>query len=131
MTTKGHCHCGAVRWEFSGAPTWACHCHCADCRRNCSAPMTSFIGVPLDRFRWLGVAPKTYASSPGVKRLFCDTCGTPMAFQAEHYAGEIHVYAASLEDPETFEPAFHVHYADRLPWLHLSDDLPKYAGAYE
>jgi len=43
----------------------------------------------------------------------------------------IHFYAASLEDPETFEPAFHVHYADRLPWLHLSDDLPKYAGAYE
>lgn len=131
MTTKGHCHCGAVRWEFTGTPTWACHCHCNDCRRNCSAPITSFIGVPLAHFRWVGRSPKSYASTSGVQRLFCDHCGTPMAFQAEHYAGEIHVYAASLDHPETFEPAFHVHYADKLPWLHISDDLPKYPDSYE
>lgn len=131
MTTKGHCHCGALRWEFSGTPTWACYCHCNDCRRNCSAPVTAFIGVPLERFRWTGAKPKTYLSLPGVKRLFCDTCGTPMAFQAEHYAGEIHLYAASLEQPELFEPAFHVHYSDKLPWLHITDELPKYPGSYE
>ena len=33
-----------------------------------------------------------------------------MAFQAEHYPGEIHLYAATLENPQDFEPSFHVHY---------------------
>lgn len=51
-----------------------------------------------------------------------------MAFQAEHYPGEIHLYAASLSDPAAFEPAFHVHYEERLPWLHIDDDLPKHTG---
>jgi hypothetical protein len=49
-----------------------------------------------------------------------------MAFQAEHYPGEIHVYAAQLEDPKAFAPAFHVHYSEHLPWLGLTDDLPKH-----
>ena len=31
-----------------------------------------------------------------------------MAFQAEHYPGEIHLYAATLENPQDFEPTFHV-----------------------
>ncbi len=129
MTKRGHCLCGSISWEYDGAETWACYCHCADCRRNCSAPVTAFIGVDLENFRWTGTAPKTYVSSPGVQRHFCDTCGTPMAFQAERYAGEIHLYAASLEYPESFEPKFHVHYAARLPWLHLADDLQKHKGS--
>ena len=124
--TKGHCLCGAVSWEYTGAQTWACLCHCDDCRRNCAAPVVAFIGIPLDTFKWTGAAPKVYASSKGVKRHFCDTCGTPMAFQAEHYVGEIHVYAASMEQPRAFQPEFHVYYDNKLEWLHMADDLPKY-----
>ncbi len=129
MTKRGHCLCGAVSWEYEGKETWACYCHCDDCRRNCAAPVTAFIGVPLGSFRWTGATAKSYASSPGVQRHFCDTCGTPMAFEAEHYEEEIHLYAASLDKPEDFEPKFHVHYEERLPWLHMNDDLEKYDGS--
>ncbi len=38
----------------------------------------------------------------------------------------MHLYAASLEDPSDFEPTFHVNYSSKLPWLAISDDLPKY-----
>lgn len=124
--TKGHCLCGAVRWEYMGAETWACYCHCEDCRRNCAAPVVAFIGVAQKDFSWTEQSPKAYVSSAGVKRHFCDTCGTPMAFQADHYKGEIHLYAASLDTPENFTPEFHVHYSEKLDWLHLADDLPKY-----
>ncbi|WP_240514075.1 GFA family protein [Paramylibacter kogurei] len=123
---KGHCFCGQTRWEYSGDETWSCYCHCDDCRRTCGAPVTAFIGVPIDRFRWTGKSPKRYQSSFGVLRHFCETCGSPMAFDAEHYPGEIHLYAASLENPADFKPLFHVHYDSKLPWLHLTDDLPKY-----
>lgn len=129
--TTGHCLCGAVSWEYSGAPTWACFCHCNDCRRNCGSPVTAFIGVKLSGFKWTGETPKFYASSAGVKRHFCGTCGTPMAFEGAHYAGEIHVYAAGLSDPAQFKPEFHVYYAEKLPWLHLHDDLPKYPHSYD
>ena len=124
------CLCGDVTWQAEGPVTWACHCHCESCRRATAAPMTTFIGLRLSGFHWTGTPPATYASSPGVERSFCGTCGTPMAFQAAWYEGEIHTYAATLDDPGRFSPEFHVHYDEKLPWLHLSDGLPKYPANY-
>ena len=51
-----------------------------------------------------------------------------MGFEADHYPGGMHLYAASLEDPDDFQPTFHVNYESKLPWLQISDDLPKYKG---
>ena len=132
--TSGHCLCGHVRYQFSGERTWACYCHCHDCRRNCAAPVVAFIGTRLDQFQWQtggvnGLAPKFYASSKGVKRFFCDQCGTPMAFQAEHYDGEIHLYAPTLTNPEDFAPEFHVHHDSKLSWLALDDGLLCHGGS--
>ncbi|MEM9969544.1 MAG: GFA family protein, partial [Pseudomonadota bacterium] len=101
-------------------------CHCDDCRRNCAAPVVAWLGVPTAQFTWTGVAPRTYESSKGVFRHFCGTCGSPMAFEADHYPGGMHVYAASLEKPEAFCPTFHVNHHSKLPWLALEDDLAKY-----
>ncbi|MEM8836769.1 MAG: GFA family protein [Pseudomonadota bacterium] len=128
MTTRGHCLCGTTHWEFEGPITWACYCHCDDCRRNCSAPLVAWLGVPIVNFKWTGAAPKTLESSKGVKRHFCATCGSPMGFEADHYPGGMHLYAASLDDPADFEPTFHVNYESKLPWLQIEDDLPKYEG---
>ena len=127
---SGHCLCGRISFSYDGEPSWACYCHCDDCTRNCASPVTAFLGVPLSGFQWLvdsmPAAPRYYSSSPGVKRFFCDQCGTPMAFQATHYPGEIHLYAATLDNPETFTPAFHVHHASHKSWLGMEDMLKKY-----
>lgn len=50
-----------------------------------------------------------------------------MAYEAERFPGEIHFYATTLDDPADFKPDFHVHYRERVEWLHITDDLPKYA----
>ena len=128
MTTRGHCLCGATSWEFQREVTWACYCHCDDCRRNCAAPVVAWLWVPLKNFKWSGAAPKTYESSKGVRRHFCECCGSPMGFEADHYAGGMHLYAASLDDPDEFRPTFHVNYGSKLPWLEMHDELTKYDG---
>lgn len=125
-TTHGRCLCGAVTYEFAGTPAWCGHCHCESCRRNCAAPFTSFFGVKRTAFRWTGAAPAVYESSPGVRRPFCGRCGTPMAYDAERDAENNHLYAASLEDSSAFKPEFHVHWAERVPWVHLADELTKF-----
>ena len=128
MTTCGKCFCGSTRWEFEGDITWGCYCHCDDCRRNCAAPIVAWLGVPITNFKWTGATAKTIESSKGVFRHFCNDCGTPMGFEADHYAGGMHLYAATLENPENFEPTFHVNFQAKLPWLKIDDDLPKYEG---
>ncbi len=122
----GRCLCGAVTYEYSGAELWHGHCHCESCRRNCSAAIVSFFGVPRTAYSFTGSAPAIYESSPGVRRLFCSRCGTPMAYDADRFPDEFHFYAASLDDPKIFAPEFHVHCGEQLDWLKLADDLPKY-----
>ena len=121
---SGHCLCGAVSYSFDGPPNWQAHCHCESCRRNCSAPFTSYFGVDHGKWRWTGAVPAIYASSPGVKRHFCPTCGTPMAFEGAKWPHEIHFYAASLADPAAFQPTLHVNWNEHLPWVALADGLP-------
>jgi len=127
MTTKtGRCLCGAVTFEYAGPENWRGHCHCESCRRNTASPFTTFLGVPRDACRFTGAQPSVYSSSPGVRRLFCATCGTPMAYEADRYPHEVHFYAATLDDAVSFVPQFHTHYAERLPWVEIADSLPKY-----
>lgn len=123
--SRGHCLCGAVRFEFDSAPLWQAHCHCESCRRNCAAPFTSFLGVADGSWRWIAAAPGIYISSPGVERMFCATCGTPMAYRSVDFPGETHFYAATLDDPTDYTPQEHVHWDEHLPWLSISDNLPR------
>ena len=127
MTTrKGRCLCGAVAYEYDGPENWIGHCHCESCRRNCSAPFTTFVGVPNAAWRFIGIEPAAYASSPGVRRLFCPKCGTPVAYSAEKFPDETHFYLAALEDASGLAPAFHVFAGEQVPWVELADHLPRY-----
>ena len=49
-----------------------------------------------------------------------------MAFEHDKYPDEIHLYAASLENPKDFSPQFHTHCSEQLPWVRLDDGLPRY-----
>ena len=129
MTKSGYCLCRKTRWTFEGEVSWVCYCHCDDCRRNCAAPVVAWLGLTRERFQWTRQKPKTYSSSPGVFRYFCANCGSPMAFEADHYPDKMHAYAAALENPENIEPTFHVFANKKLSWLKLDDDLPKYEGS--
>ncbi len=121
----GHCLCGATSFAYDGAPRFMAHCHCESCRRATASPFTSFLGVPDGHWRWTGQAPATYASSPGVTRSFCATCGSQMAYRADSFPDEIHFYAATLTDQTAFVPTVHVHSDEMVPWISLSDDLPR------
>ncbi len=125
-THEGGCLCGALRFEAHGKPLWIAHCHCRSCRRNTGSAFATFVGYKQEQVRIVEGTRQSYASSPGVSRSFCGTCGTPLSYAAEHYPGEIHLYVSTLDRPEAFEPGAHVHVGEQLPWLHLDDGLPRF-----
>ena len=122
--STGRCLCGAVSWAFDGAPLWTAHCHCESCRRATGAGVATFLSIPRDRFRWGGATPRSYASSPGVTRRFCPTCGAPVSYEWEGAPDEVHVYAGHLDDPTRCAPERHDFREEAVPWLHLADALP-------
>lgn len=119
----GHCLCGAVTFRADAAPLWQAHCHCESCRRATSSGFTSFLAIADGHWRWTGAEPALFRSSPGVERWFCATCGSQMAYRSDRAPGEMHFYAASLDDPETFAPALHDFWSERLSWVRIEDGL--------
>jgi hypothetical protein len=116
-STHGHCLCGAVRFGYDPAGLrWTGFCHCESCRRATAAPVTAILAVRDSAWRWMGEAPKLFRSSEGVRRYFCGTCGTPIAYASAHQPGETRFYAATLDDPADFLPETVLHGDEALPW---------------
>jgi hypothetical protein len=127
-TTRGHCLCRAVQYEFEGAPRWVMHCHCESCRRAVSSPVATYIGVRAETLRWLGAEPAQWESSPGVKRHFCARCGSPVAYTGERWPGEVHQFHGTLADPAQWPPTGHAYVAEQVPWFEVHDALPRFAA---
>jgi hypothetical protein len=89
--------------------------------------MTTWISVPRSAFVLVKGAPRHFRSSPGVKRGFCETCGSPLTYENERLPDEVHVYAASLSEPARVTPGCHVFVSEQLPWFEVLDELPRYA----
>lgn len=128
QTISGRCFCGAIGFEIE-QPVVACvTCHCESCRRQCSAPMTAYVGVVDGQWRWTKGRAKVFQSSPQVERGFCGDCGTPLSFWSSDLSGMIHFYLACLEGDHGLTPTLHVAGEERVSWLKLSDGLPVHEG---
>lgn len=121
----GHCHCGRVRFAFDRTRARDPDiCHCESCRRITAAPLTAGFAVPDTAWRWTGERPRLYRSSPGVRRWFCDTCGTPMAYATDDLPDETHFYTATLLDPAMLPPERQVCADEAVPWWTEMHTLP-------
>lgn len=89
--------------------------------------MVGWLGVKNGHWHWTGAAPGENASSPGVIRYFCKTCGSALAYHSDRWSYEIHFTAATLDDAEKFRPAFHTYVKEALPSVRLDDGLPQHA----
>ena len=122
---RGHCLCGAVRWSCDVQPTRSLVCHCEDCQRATSAPFTGVIGFPPEAVSWSG-AINHYESSPGTYRGFCPTCGSRLYFRSDKWPGEIHIHAASLDEPNKYRPDAQVVMRSKTPWLSELENIPQH-----
>ncbi len=123
---KGHCLCGAIRYEAHGEVTNGTVCHCTMCRRAAGSPMVGWFTVPRGGFRLIEGKPVTYRSSADAWRAFCGGCGTPLTFESTRFPGETDVTTCSLDDPEQVPPADHTQASTKLSWVKLADGLPVY-----
>ncbi|TPW27130.1 GFA family protein [Pararhizobium mangrovi] len=124
MTRTGRCLCGATTFTAEGEPEWVTFCHCESCRRATSSPATVFACFPAERVVFQGDTLQEYASSPGVTRSFCGTCGSPLSYRTDERADQIDLYVAAFDAPEDLRPTRHDFYGERLSWMIPGDGLP-------
>lgn len=114
---EGSCHCGRVTFRAAGDPKFISACHCDSCRRTTGAAFSTWVGFPSDRVEWMGESPYFYASSMGVKRGFCKSCGTPLTYQSDRWPDETHFLIGVFRDPSSFAPRSDYMIEERLSWV--------------
>ncbi|MGI9490832.1 MAG: GFA family protein [Geminicoccaceae bacterium] len=124
---EGHCLCRAIEFAYECEPNWIVHCHCESCRRAASSPVVTWISVPRASFQFTKGQSRYYRSSAQAKRAFCGDCGSPLTYENDQLADEVHLYAASLADPSNIKASRHVFTEEQLDWFEVHDDLPRYA----
>ena len=123
---SGKCRCGAYRFRVSEKPFLVSYCHCGDCRKSTGAPVAIFAGFKEDDVEITGEEAAIYKAIPEVNRLFCARCGTPIGYQDVRLPGEMYYYIGMLDNQRAIAPQLHAFVAERLDWLNIVDDLPRY-----
>ncbi len=121
----GGCFCGAVRYALRGEPTYSAHCHCRSCRRAVGAGFVTWSGVKPENLEVTKGQITIYESSPGVRRGFCQKCGTSLTYTGDDWT-DVGVLSATLDDPGVAKPTTNVYLEHQLPWVVLDEKLRKY-----
>ena len=129
----GGCMCSAVRYETRGESFGVIHCHCQSCRKHNGAPVVTLAGFKADQVKFSGDERKIYESSSGVGRAFCGNCGTPLTWEGD--GGDlgpiVELHISTFDNPDALVPSAHAFYSERITWMDIADNLPRYEGFSE
>lgn len=128
VSYSGGCACGAVRYECIAEPAFSWNCHCRDCQRASGGAFCPVLYVPRSALTISGETKYfdvQAESGRKVSRGFCRQCGSPVFIQAELVPDLQGLWAASLDNPNLFQPQVHV-WTDRAqPWDCMTPTLAK------
>jgi hypothetical protein len=127
-THEGGCLCGALRYRVNGEPFDADYCHCRMCQKSTGAPVGVWMDFKKEQVKWLSGNPREYASSGTVRRGFCAECGSTVSFRDTRYPEYYTLAIVTLDDPDVFQPEYHIHTSSRPKWFTIRDDLEKHAA---
>lgn len=124
----GRCYCGATTVHAAQFPETVAFCHCRDCRRVTGAPVAAFAAFDETTVTFTPDEGRRVSTNPGVTRTFCGTCGSPLAGRFDYLPGKVYIAVGILDQADDLAPQLHSHESQRLAWLHIDDDLERYAG---
>ena len=128
MGMAGGCLCGTIRYELASEPGDCGWCHCRTCQLYGGAPAMAFASVPVEDFAWTKGEEQVrwLKSSSFGERAFCETCGSPLLIKVKHQPDTVDFPIASLDEPDSVEPGFHIFWGSKVAWFNPGDDLPKH-----
>ena len=128
----GHCLCGRVSYRINQDIDRIVFCHCEKCRRATGSAFNSAALIDADKFTLLSgeECVKSFSSSPGVHRLFCGECGSPLYSARDAQPQSYRLRIGTLDTPINPENKSHIFVASKAVWETLCDDNPKYDASF-
>jgi hypothetical protein len=118
MSITGGRMCGAVRYALKSQPFDAGWCHCRTCQLSSGAPAMVYASVPEGDLVWTSGGDKV-KSAPS-------SSGTPFLMKVDHQPETVDFSVATLDDPDSVAPGFHIFWGSKIAWFEPNDDLPRH-----
>lgn len=131
MTRTGGCLCGGVRYEVDGPLAPVQLCHCGQCRKAQGGAFGANVPVAAAAFRLTAGEDllREFRASPGKRRVFCATCGSPLFSQRDAAPEALRLRAGTLDgDGAGLVVGFHIQAASKAAWWPIDDGRPAHAG---
>ena len=121
-TYTGRCYCGTVEIEASGDPIDMGYCHCNECRRYSTAPVSIFTLWKPEQVKITKGSDSLgkFHSSEMSDRRYCTKCGGHVMI--DHSTLGLADIRVSLTN-FVFKPSVHLNYEETV--LRIKDGLPK------
>lgn len=125
---RGSCLCGGVRYSVGGEPGPITVCHCSRCRKANGSAFQAVSQVAKIDFQLQSGQEllAEYESSPGVFRVFCRVCASPLYSRRTAMPDVLRLRIGSLDTPIASRPALHIFTASKADWYDIRDDAPQY-----
>lgn len=126
---SGSCLCGGVRYQIEGEVSELIACHCSRCRKATGTAFATVLLTPVAGLRLLQGESliREFESSPGVFRVFCSHCGSPLYSRRPSQPDVVKVRAGTLDTPLPGKIAQHIYVASKATWYELCDSAPRHA----
>jgi hypothetical protein len=87
-----------------------------------------FASVPEGDLVWTkgGDQIKSVSSSGFGHREFCGECGTPFLMKVDHQPETVDFSVATLDEPDSVAPEFHIFWGSKVGWFEPSDTLARH-----
>jgi hypothetical protein len=126
---SGSCLCGTVKYEVQGEIGPIVFCHCSRCRKANGSAFAAVAPVKTEDLHILSGQEniKTFESSPGVGRFFCQACGSPLFSKRVSAPELLRLRIGTLDTQLPTKPSAHIFAASKAEWFEICDDTPQYA----
>lgn len=124
----GSCLCGAVTYEVEGTLEPIICCHCSKCRKANGSAFNTAVPIKTSDLHILSGHDNLaeFESSPGVYRVFCQTCASPLYSRRDAQPEGLKLRIGTLDTPVEGTPSIHIFVGSRAPWDEIHGDAKQY-----
>ena len=125
---RGSCLCGGVQYRIDGEIPQIVLCHCARCRKATGSAFAAVAPVPSEQFHLQAgqALLSEFESSPGVFRVSCRTCGSPLYSRRASQPDQVRVRIGTLDTVPAAAAMMHIFTGSKAPWFEIHDNAPQY-----
>jgi hypothetical protein len=125
---RGSCLCGGVQYRIDGDIGQIVMCHCSRCRKATGSAFASVAPVPTGQFRiQAGQALLSeYESSPGVFRVSCRVCASPLYSRRPAQPELVRVRIGTLDTVPDAPALSHIFTGSKASWFDIHGDAPQH-----